>query len=57
MQKIDEKSAEFLRSEIKNMKVANHKYIVHLFDVRKSPNNLYLIVEYCNGVSLDYYLK
>ena len=31
--------------------------IVELLDVKKSSNNIYLIVEYCNGGALDSYLK
>lgn len=39
------------------MRVLNHPNIVKLYDVKKSPNNLYLIVEFCNNGSLETYLK
>ena len=46
-----------LKNEISNMRKVNHLNIVKLFDVKKSPNNLYLIVEFCNSGNLDEYLK
>jgi serine/threonine-protein kinase ULK2 len=39
------------------MKMIKDRNVVSLLDVRRSPNNIYLIMEYCNGGSLDAYLK
>ena len=39
------------------MRRLDHVNIVKLYDVKKSINNLYLIVEYCNNGSLEEYLK
>jgi serine/threonine-protein kinase ULK2 len=45
-----------LKSEIANMRLLNHPNIVRLLDVKKSANNLYLIMEFCNEGSLEGYL-
>lgn len=45
-----------LKNEVSNMRLLVHPNIVQLYDVKKSPNNLYLIVEYCNYGSLEQYL-
>jgi serine/threonine-protein kinase ULK/ATG1 len=35
------------------MQMLHHANIVELYDVKKSPNNLYLVVEYCNSGNLE----
>lgn len=55
--KDSEKFLQTLKNEINNMRLLDHPNIVKLYDVKKSPNNLYLIVEFCNNGSLETYLK
>ena len=52
----DQKSLDYLKSEIVNMQMANHKNIVRLYDVRRSKSNIYLIMEYCEDGNLEKYL-
>lgn len=43
--------------EINLMKKIHHKNIVSLIDIMTSPNNLYIIIELCNGGDLGAYIK
>ncbi len=51
------KVIENIKNEIRNMQILNHKNIVKLYDVKKTPNNLYLIVEFCNSANLEILLR
>lgn len=57
MNKNAEKLMQLLKNEIKTMKMIKNTNVVQLLDVRRSSNNIYLIVEYCNGGSLESYLN
>ncbi|EAS06587.2 Serine/Threonine kinase domain protein (macronuclear) [Tetrahymena thermophila SB210] len=57
MNKNADKLMQLLKNEIKTMKMIKDKNVVQLLDVRRSSNNIYLIVEYCNGGSLESYLN
>lgn len=57
MNKNAEKLMQLLKNEIKTMKMIKNKNVVQLLDVRRSSNNIYLIMEYCNGGSLESYLN
>ncbi|KAL4495093.1 hypothetical protein ABPG72_015793 [Tetrahymena utriculariae] len=48
-----EKIIPSLKNEIKNMQMLHHKNTVQLYDVIKTDNNLYMVVEYCNQGNLD----
>lgn len=39
------------------MKISTHLNVVNLLDVKKSTNNLYLVLEYCDQGSLEHYLQ
>ena len=41
-----------LNSEINFLKEMNHNNIIKLYDVKVTKDNIYLIMEYCNGGSL-----
>ena len=51
------KFRELLESEIKVLKSCENSNIIRLYDMKKTPNNFYLIMEYCNGGDLDAYVK
>lgn len=38
------------------MKISTHMHVVNLLDVKKSSNNLYLILEFCDQGSLEQHL-
>lgn len=42
--------------EIKIIRALSHNNIVKIYDVIPSPNNIYMIFEYCNGRSLSEYM-
>jgi 5'-AMP-activated protein kinase catalytic alpha subunit len=47
-----------LKMEIKNMRKMNHPNILKLIDVIDSPDNLYIILEYCaSGEYFDFISK
>ena len=48
---------KYLNNEINIMKKLDHKNIVKLYDLIKTPNNLYIIMEYINGGNLLKYLS
>lgn len=42
------KFTELLENEIKVLKTCNNENIIKLYDIKKTANNIYLIMEYCN---------
>jgi len=48
----DAKFYELLETEIKVLKACDNENIVKLYDIKKTSNNIYLILEYCNGGDL-----
>ena len=46
-----------VKNEILNLKQLNHENIMKLYEVIDTPKNLYLVLEYINGISLMEYLK
>lgn len=39
---------ELLENEIKVLRTCNNENIIKLYDLKKTANNFYLILEYCN---------
>lgn len=56
-QKNSEQLIQSLKNEILSMKISTHLNVVNLLDVKKSTNNLYLVLEYCDQGSLEHYLQ
>lgn len=48
---------ELLENEIKVLRSCNNCNIIKLYDIRKTTNNIYLIIEYCNEGDLMQHLK
>lgn len=48
---------ELLENEIKVLRSCNNENIIKLHDLKKTQNNIYLILEYCNEGDLNNYLK
>lgn len=48
---------ELLENEIKVLKTCDNRNIIKLYDIKKTANNFYLILEYCNEGDLSVYLK
>lgn len=48
---------ELLENEIKVLKTCDNPNIIKLYDIKKTANNFYLILEYCNEGDLMAYLK
>ena len=48
---------ELLENEIKVLRSCNNDNIIKLYDLKKTQNNIYLILEYCNEGDLNNYLK
>ena len=46
-----------MENEIKVLRTCNNENIIKLFDIKKTANNFYLILEYCNEGDLNDYLK
>lgn len=46
-----------LESEIEAMKKLQHQNIVRLFDVLITKNNIYMVLEFCDGGDLDGYIQ
>jgi len=46
-----------LENEIKVLKQCKNQNIIKLYDIKKTVNNYYLIMEYCNEGDLSEYLK
>jgi len=51
------KFTELLENEIRVLKTCNNDNIIKLYDIKKTSNNFYLIMEYCNEGDLMVYLK
>lgn len=51
------KFVELLENEIKVLKGCDNVNIIKLYDLKKTPNNFYLVLEYCNEGDLQAYLK
>ena len=51
------KFTELLENEIKVLRWCNNANIVKLYDIKKTSNNFYLILEYCNEGDLSEYIK
>jgi len=43
--------------EINVLKKMNHPNIIQFIDAKKTENNIYLIMEFCNGGSLEEFIK
>jgi serine/threonine protein kinase len=56
---MDDKHLELIQNEIKNMRQISHPHVVRLFDVvtGMKKKNLYLFMEFCDGGSLEDYMK
>ncbi len=48
---------ELLENEIKVLRTCDNQNIIKLYDLKKTANNFYLILEYCNEGDLGDYLK
>lgn len=48
---------ELLENEIKVLKTCDNVNIIKLYDIKKTSNNIYLMLEYCNEGDLMEYLK
>lgn len=48
---------ELLENEIKVLRTCNNENIIKLYDIKKTANNFYLILEFCNEGDLSEYLK
>lgn len=48
---------ELLENEIKVLKTCDNDNIIKLYDIKKTANNFYLIIEYCNEGDLSVSLK
>lgn len=48
---------ELLENEIKVLKCCNNNNIIKLYDIKKTANNIYLMIEYCNEGDLYQSLK
>lgn len=46
-----------MENEIKVLKQCKNQNIIKLYDIKKTVNNYYLIMEYCNEGDLSEYLK
>ncbi len=42
------KFTELLENEIKVLRTCNNDNIIKLYDIKKTANNFYMIMEYCN---------
>lgn len=48
---------DLLDNEIRVLKACDNPNIIKLYDIKKTANNFYLILEYCNEGDLSQYLK
>ncbi len=46
-----------LKREIEIMRLMNNEYIVNMYEVVMTKNNLYMFLEYCDGGDLKQLLK
>lgn len=51
--KLNERLFNNLRNEINILMKIKSPYVIDLKDLQKTPNNFYLVMEYCNGGDLD----
>ena len=51
------KFSELFENEIKVLKCCSNPNIIRLYDLKKTTNNFYLIMEYCNEGDLSVYVK
>jgi serine/threonine-protein kinase ULK2 len=51
------KFTELLENEIKVLRTCDNENIIKLYDIKKTANNIYLVLEYCNEGDLMEYLK
>ena len=51
--KIDPQAKKYLQNEIKILSMINHQNIIKLYRVLESQNYHFLVMEYCNGGSLQ----
>lgn len=54
---LNEKLYKQIELEIKALRKANSPYVVKLYDVLRTENNIYLIMEFCGGGDLENYVK
>lgn len=55
--KLKGKYYELLENEIKVLRSCENPNIIRLYDIKKTNNNIYLMLEYCNEGDLSQYLK
>lgn len=55
--KLNQKLVKQMEAEIAVLKAADCPSIIKLYDVLKTQNNIYLIMEYCPGGDLENYVK
>jgi serine/threonine-protein kinase ULK/ATG1 len=55
--KLKGKFYELLENEIKVLRCCDNNNIIKLYDIKKTKNNIYLMLEYCNEGDLMEYLK
>lgn len=48
---------ELLENEIKVLRTCDNINIIKLYDIKKTSNNIYLMLEYCNEGDLMQYMK
>ncbi len=53
----DNQKKTIIKNEISILKKINHENIMKMYEVIDTPNNLYLVLEYINGISLLQYIK
>ena len=53
----DNQKKTIIKNEISILKKLNHENIMKMYEIIDTPNNLYLILEYINGISLLQYIK
>lgn len=49
---MDERNRKYFNNEIFILKNIDHDNIIKLFEIKRSPNNFYLVFEFCNGGTL-----
>jgi serine/threonine protein kinase len=50
---LSEKMKSYFLNEIDILKNTNHQNLIKLHEIKNSPNNFYLIMEFCNGGTLN----
>ncbi|GBG63098.1 hypothetical protein CBR_g36585 [Chara braunii] len=55
--KLNRKLQDSLESEVAILKRANHPNIIHLLEIVKSHDRIFLVLEYCAGGDLSEYIK